>query len=218
MLTPVRILRALIDSKNGGPPALTPREREREERILAEGQFQMAKHGSHKITLTGLAKSVGITRDALQRHFCDIESLLAAILYRHLANIAAELAKIPSDAADLHQLRRAAYVAFTRTESNALTEPHLLLVRERHMLPDDLRPGVEAARRDLGSILTAGEPERTLSLLDSPNFSPEDIELALGISDPAAASPPQPRRVPASVPFLSPDGPTATTVLHIWVG
>jgi AcrR family transcriptional regulator len=216
MFTPARILRATIEKVHGEPP-LTARQRAREERILAEGQSQMALHGSHKITVAGLAKYLGISRDALCFHFCDIESLLAAILYRHIANIAAELAKIPGDAANRDQLRRAAYVAFTRTESTALTEPHRLLVRDRHLLPDDLRPGVEAARRDLGSILTASQPERALSLLDSPNFSLEQIELAMGACPASAASPPRAWRASDNGPFLSPDGPTATTVLHSWV-
>jgi AcrR family transcriptional regulator len=178
----------------------------------------MAQLGSAKITVPGLAKSLQIGRDALEFHFCDIESLLAAILYRHLANVAAELAKIPGDAANRDQLRRAAYVAFTRTAANTFTEPHLLLVRDRHLLPDDLRPGIEATRRELGAILDAGVPDRALSLLDSLNFSPTEIELALGVSSPSAPPPTPTRREAANAPFLSPDGPTSTTVLHIWVG
>src|ERR1700678_201118 len=130
MFTPARILRATIEKVHGGPPPLTPRQRAREERILAGRQSQMTQRGSHKISVTGLAKSLGISRDALCFHFCDIESLLAAILYRHIANIAAELAKIPGDAENRDRLRRAAYVAYTRTEANTFTEPHLLLVRD----------------------------------------------------------------------------------------
>src|SRR5271157_2200115 len=127
--TPARILRATIEARHNRP-APTPRQLEREDRIVAGAQTAFAEHGRHTVTLTSMALALRIARSTLRHYFCDLDALLAEILHRHLHRLARALAEIPFDDPDLHQKRRAAYLAATRTPLGGLNEAHLLLVRD----------------------------------------------------------------------------------------
>ena len=179
MLTPTRILRADADDIERDPPGPTSREQQRYERILAVAETVMARHGTHTITLGGLTLALRLSSGALKRYFPDMQALLGTLLLRHLGNIARAVGEVPHDVPDRPQGMRAAYLAYTRTEPGEFTDAHLLLVRDRHLLPKDLLQNIEATHRDLGDILAPGYGALALDLLDALSFNARSIELAL---------------------------------------
>jgi AcrR family transcriptional regulator len=211
MHTPHRILRADAEDLERTPPELTQREQERDDRILTLGQGIMARRGSHALTMSGLAQALRIGAGTLRRHFVDLDALLAALLHRHLRDIVRALAEIPQDAPNRPQKLRAAYLAFTRSDLGGLTEAHLLLVRDRHLLPEDLLTPIERRRQAIGDRLAPGQAEAALGLLDMPCLDAPRIEAALAaiVAVPpdqarSAASPaptPPARPQPARAPF-----------------
>jgi AcrR family transcriptional regulator len=152
----------------------------------------MAEHGRDTITLTSMALALRIARSTLRHYFCDLDALLAEILHRHLRRLADALGEIPYDDPDLHRKRRAAYLNATRTPLGGLNEAHLLLVRDRHLLPDDLLPLVESYRTSIGLLVAGPDPEPVLALLDNPACYPEAIEATLAPRTPHQANPAQP--------------------------
>ena len=143
----------------------------------------------------------------MRRHFSDLDALLATLLRAHLRKLATAIGKIPHDAADRPQKMRAAYLAYTRTDLGTCTEAHLLLVRHRNLLPEDLFAPIEATRRDLGETLARGHSEAALNLLDTPSLDAPCIEAALaGIIATAAK---QPKSAP---PALKPSAPIAAPI------
>ena len=206
--TPARILRATAEAHHI-PPAPTPRQLAQQNRILAVAQTVMAEHGRDTITLTSMALALRIGRSTLRHYFCDLDALLAEILHRHLRRLADALGEIPYDDPDLHRKRRAAYLNATRTPVGGLNEAHLLLVRDRHLLPADLLPSVEAHRFSIGLAVAGPHAEQVLTLLDSPARHAEAIEDTLAplapqqaspIQPPAPTAPPTPPRPPALTP------------------
>src|SRR5277367_348773 len=178
MNTPARILRATIENRYKRPEP-SERELERENRFVAGAQIAFAQHGRQKATLTSMALALRTSRAMLRHCFCDLDALFAEILHRHLASLARAFGQIPPDDPNAFQKRRAIYLALTRTALGGLNEAHILLVRDRHLLPDDLLPAIEAHRHSIGLILAGPHAERALELLDSPNWDPETIELVL---------------------------------------
>jgi AcrR family transcriptional regulator len=216
MRTPDRILRADAENLERDPPDLTPRELEQYTRILTLAEGLMARHGIHTMTASSLAQALGIGTGTLRRHFADLDALLAALLHRHLRKLAHALRQVPQDATDRPQKRRAAYLAYTRSERGSLTDAHLLLVRDRHLLPADLLTTIEATRRKLGDMLTHGDAEEALGLLDMPSLDAPRIEAALDAITtteqrkpaPIAVSPRRDRTIPAA-PAWAPRDPLA---------
>ncbi len=188
MRIPVRILRATADNRHPPPPP-TARTREREERILAVNQTIMAEHGPETFTFADLALTLRIDRATLRRHFPDLESLLGKILRRHLNRVTRAVAEIHPDDPDRDKKRRSAYHNATHTPLGGLNEAHLLLIRNREMLPDDLLPAIEASRLNIGSILAGPLGEQTLAELDKPGLDTTRIEPA---PPPVRAEPPKP--------------------------
>jgi AcrR family transcriptional regulator len=189
-MKPARILRASYDNHHKRPEQ-SAREQAREERILAGAQTVFAENGRHEVTLTSMALALHVVRSTLRHHFCDLDALLAAILNRHLVY----LARIIGDAAhyddpDAFRKRRAAYLAATRTILGGLTEAHLLLVRDRHLLPEDLLPHIEGFRNDIAHLVAGPDGRKILALLDSPEWTPDDIEALLAPHQPQPAQPP----------------------------
>jgi AcrR family transcriptional regulator len=209
-----RILRAQADALEGGPHFRTERERERHERIITIGRALMARHGSHAVTFANLAAALRISTTTLRRHFIDLHALLGEILTRHLAALSCALAEIPSDAPDHDRRKRQAYAAFTRTGLGGLTEAHLLLVRDRHFLPDDLLPQIEDARDAIGDTLAGANGREALLLLDEPTIPLPHIEPMLAALQPPAA----PRQVNSvALPSPSPaigSQPPQQTIPH----
>lgn len=208
MNTPARILRATVENRHKRPEP-TPREIERDDRIVAGAQTAFAEHGRHRITLASMALALRIARSTLRHAFCDLDALLAEILHRHMTSLARALGKIPYDDPNVQQKRRAAYFAATRTALGGLNEAHLLLVRDRHLLPEDLFPSVEAHRHSIGLIVAGPLGEQALALLDSPAWDLPSIEAALAAlsrqpakqaQPPAAAAEPTPPPPPPTIP------------------
>jgi AcrR family transcriptional regulator len=186
MQTPARILRALADRRDPNPLILTERQRRREERILLLAQHLFATEGRTRISFTNMAIALRMATSTLRWHFADLEALLAAILHRHLQAVATHLAQIPQSTPGAEQLRRAAYLEYTRTGFGGLTEAHLLFVRDRHLLPDDELEPIESLRRSIGHLLAGQNGAEALLLLDAPHIDGARIELML-----AALAPPR---------------------------
>ncbi len=196
MTTPDRILRAKAQARDPSHFAFTARQRQRHERIIALGQYLIADEGRHNITFRSLACALRMSPAALRFHFVDMEALLGKIIRRHLLRLAAALGTYePTDPAR-QQKRRAAYLAYTRTPLGGLTEAHLVLVRDRHTLPDDERNSIELMRQGLGKLLAGhGElAEEILLRLDAPGLD-AGIEARPEIPL-IPAPPPQPQPLP----------------------
>jgi AcrR family transcriptional regulator len=213
MRTPDRLLRADAEELERDPPELTPREQEQYARIVTLAEGIMARRGMHTMTFTGLARALCMGTCTVRRHFSDLDVLLATLLRGHLRKLTCAINKIPRDAPDRQQKMRAAYLAYTRTDLGNHTDAHLLLVRDRNLLPDDLLTHIEGARRGLGDILAHGHSEAALNLLDTCSLDAPCIEAALaGIIATApkpAAKPADPirrvRPLPATPPWAPRD-------------
>jgi AcrR family transcriptional regulator len=169
----------------------------------------MAEAGRHTITLTSMALALRMVRSALRHHFCDLDELLSEILHRHLARLAKIVGEAASyDDPDALRKRRAAYLAATRTALGGLTEAHLLLVRDRHLLPADLRSAIEAFRHDIARLVAGPLAEKALTLLDSPAWTEEEIEAALSPKQPPQ---PQPQATAPTSPTPTTPAPAAKT-------
>jgi len=190
--TPDRILRAKAQSRDPSHFALTERQRQRHERVVAISQYLVAEEGRHNINFRSLARALRMTAATLQFHFADMEALLAEILRRHLRLLSAALGAYEPTDPNRHQKRRAAYLAYTRTPLGGLTEAHLLLVRDRHTLPDDERTSIDMMRQGLGELLGGNFWEETLFLLDDPFLDEAAIEARLA-APPLQAPKPQPQ-------------------------
>jgi AcrR family transcriptional regulator len=190
-----RIIRAEAEALGCLPNFLTDRERERRDNILRLGRAVLAKHGRDRVRFIDIAIGLNITQAAIRRHFVDLDALLGDILRRHCRAIVAELAKIPQDAPDRDRKRRAAYIAATRTPLGNLTADHVLLVRDRHLLPDDERIPLELLRDEIGHIVAGEHFELALELLDLPHVGADEIEAKLARQISPA---PRPRSAPRS--------------------
>ena len=199
MRTPNRLLRADAEELERNPPDLTPREAEQYNRILSIAEPIMARRGMHTMTLPGLAEALRMSPRTMRRHFSALDALLATLLRRHLRKLAYAIGKVPNDAADRAQKMRAAYLAYTRTDLGFYTDAHLLLVRDRNLLPEDLFTNIEGARRDLGDTLAYGHSEAALNLLDTRSLDAACIEAAL-----AGIAAKQPKSAPPAVKSTAP--------------
>jgi AcrR family transcriptional regulator len=196
MRTPDRILRADAQDLERDPPAFTPREQEQYNRILALSEGIMARRGIHTMTFSGLARALCMGSATVRRYFCDLDILLATLIRRHLRKLAGTIRDVPPGAPDRPQKMRAAYLAYTRSDLGLCTDAHLLLVRDRHLLPEDLLTPLEVIRRNLGELLAHGHAETALGLLDMLTLDAAGIESALASVIAAAAK--QPKSAPAA--------------------
>lgn len=195
MHTPARILQAHADDIDRSSRDLTTKELERRDLVLRIAEDLFARFGRHTITFTNLALAMRMAPGTLRRLFLDLDILFAEILRRHLFAIASAMGDVPHDAPDQAALRRAAYLKATRLPFGGLTKPHLLLVRDLAVLPEDLRESLESIRLSLGYNLAPGNPHGALALLDMPCFDAAQIEAML------AALPHQPSEMqPAASP------------------
>ena len=204
MKTPARILRATIENRHGRP---TPTEREiaREDRFVAGAQTAFAEHRRDKTTVSAMARALRTSAAMLRHCFCDLDALLAEILHRHLSSLAKAFGEIPYNDPETHRKRRALYLALTRTALGGLTEAHLLLVRDRHLLPAELLTSIDFIRHNLGDILAYGHAEEALDLLDSRYLSAARIEeFVTIITAPEPAEPP----IAAAAPLPPAEPPT----------
>ncbi len=204
MQIPARLLRARAMEIDPTLAELTPRETEREQRILRNAQSLFARFGRHAITFTALAIAMKMAPRTLRKHFTCLDALFAEILTRHLQHVAAACLHLPNGAPA--QARRAAYLAATRTKTGELTEAHRLFVQQRLALPPDALEQLEAAYLSLGATLGGPSPHETLSILDNPYCTEARIETLLATyatSQPqATVKPPAPPEI--SVPAVLP--------------
>ncbi len=204
MQTEPRILRTHVDNRTRRPP-LTDKQREREERIITATRTLMASFAGDTLTIGKLALALRMSPATIRRHFIDIDSILAEILLRHLIEISRAIGKIPREHPAWHAAARAAYIEATRTGWGALSDAHLLLIRARHTLPDDLAKPIEDMRQLIGEALAGEHAETALTLLDAPHLQPPQIEAMLAASQakpapkpaaPRQAAPPAPPQAP----------------------
>jgi AcrR family transcriptional regulator len=152
-----RILRAQVN-KVAPPPPLTPRQQARETRILTAAEHLLARHGTENITYRLMAVALTLTTATLRWHFVDLHALLAEILRRHLKTIAEALQAIP---ANQPEARAAAYRAATHHQDGTPKDAHILLLRDRHLLPPDELEDIEPAYKTTATWATPASPTKT---------------------------------------------------------
>jgi AcrR family transcriptional regulator len=210
MQTKLRTARTILQNAGRPAPNLTMRQRQTRERILTYGQTLMAAVGTLTLKFSTLAAAIHVAPTTLRRHFADLDDLLNALLIRHLDSLLAALTETPDTDPDRDAKRRATYLALTRTPSGALTEAHLLLVRDRPFLPPEERDRIEAYRHEIGTLLAGDRAQLVLPILDNPFATANDIAALLGnlreVREPhqaahrhAALPPPRP---PSAVDFM----------------
>ena len=179
MPIPARIIRRQCDDLPGQRPKTSWAEQDRRDRILDGAQSIMATYGRAAIRLTDFALGMRMAPATIRRAFPDMDYLLAEILYRHLRAIVAAMAKVAYDAPNRDQARRSAYLAATRTALGGPTDAHILLTRDRHLLPPDEAEPLDALRLSIGDMLAGPNAVAALALLDTPELTPAEIETAL---------------------------------------
>jgi AcrR family transcriptional regulator len=199
MHIPARILRSHLMDIDRTLRDLTAREQAREERILRDAQFLIARFGAAALTFTNLAIAMKIAPATLRRHFADFDALLGEIMRRHLRAIASAIGEIPHDAPNRARLQRAAYITATRT-LGAPTEAHLILTTHRTTLPEDERASVAGLRGQIGLELGGTNGEATLYLLDCPHFTIDQIEPMLEAAAQPVADVPKQAAAPPPTP------------------
>jgi AcrR family transcriptional regulator len=202
MLIPPRILRAELADHRDTVIELSPNDLARQDRLLASARAALARHGMHAITFTTLAASLRMAPHTLRRFFADLDELLHEILRRHLRAITDAIGAIPLTEPNAAAQRRAAYITATRTQYGAPSEAHILLLRDSHQLPHDLRESVDQLRHIIGESLAGSQAGRALALLDNPEFDADDVEYML--AKPAAQPAPAPRLVDSQPPPAPP--------------
>ena len=173
-----RILRNDASQMDRGAATLTARDIAQRDRIATVGMGLLARHGSHSVTMTAFAAALGHCVPTIRRHFADMDALLAYLLGQHLQFLAECLGAVPFGP-DRPAALRAAYLAATRSVMGGLTEAHLLLVRDRGLLPQDERDPVEDTLQGLACVLAGDLGPQILHLLDSPLFNARQIECML---------------------------------------
>lgn len=200
MPTDPRIHRTHVDNRCRNRPPLSEKQRERQEFIIEATQTLMACFSADHFTIGSLALALRMTPAAIRRHFIDVESILAEILMRHLVALARAIGQVPQDHPDRRAAQRAAYFEATRDGWGAFTEPHQLLLRARHTLPDDLARPIEHMRQCIGQELAGDHAETGFTLLDAPHLQAPEIEAMLAhmASRPTAQA--KPAEPPAGAP------------------
>jgi AcrR family transcriptional regulator len=217
MSIPTRILRARAQNRAPAEYALTARQQNRHEHIVATAQCLMSAYGSANIAFRDLAIALRMGSATLRFHFVDLDALLGEILSRHLHAVATVIGGIQPDAADPKAARRAAYLAYTRGADGGLTEAHLLLVRDRHLLPPDLLEGLEGMRRHIGELLAGDMADEALLLLDCPRMNGPRIEACLAaLAAIAAPTAPKPIDLPHNPSAALPATPAARALPADW--
>jgi AcrR family transcriptional regulator len=202
MQTSLRTARTILQNAGRPAPDLTTRQRDTRERVLTYAQTLMAACGALTLKFSTLAAAVHVAPSTLRHYFADLDDLLTVLVVRHLDTLLAALSETPNDDPNRDQNRRSAYLAATRTASGALTEAHLLLVRDRHFLPQDELTHIEAYRHQIGTLLAGDRAQLVLHTLDNPHATPDDIEALLGNlrAAPRPAARPQPATSPLPAP------------------
>jgi AcrR family transcriptional regulator len=207
MNPPARICRAIVQDIIGRP-ALTGRQRDREDKILIAGEKLMARFGRHGITFALVAASVSITRATLFFHYTDLDALLGEILRRHLRALATALGEVPHDAPNRQAVLRATYLHATRGPFGGLCDAHLLLTRDRHLLPEDELEGIELTWQSLGENMAGDLGAEALDLLERPWMTAARVEPLLATLEDTKNAPAPELELPPPKPPAHRYGPT----------
>jgi hypothetical protein len=159
------------------------RQRARAAAIRAFATEFMATNGRFSLSTRALTQALHIGGKSFRDLFTNMHGLFANILHTHidtLEHVVACAAASPGPA------RRAAYVAASRTQ--AAQHAHLLLRRDRHLLPAHLLADIEAARAHLGALLAGPQGELAMDLLDNPILTADRAESMLAVV--AVSTPP----------------------------
>ena len=188
MNIPARQIRDLVQDIPGLRPVLSPRQQRTREIILTAAVRTFAILGFKNVSMRAFAAGIWISRDRIQTHFLDMDSLLAEMLFAHLQGVSRAIGNAPRTPKD----HRAAYYAYTRAHFGTMKREHAVFVFERENLPEDLLDGVESLHAGLGPMLCPEDPDRVLTLLDDPKNDLNDVEAALAA--PAATVQPTPQQ------------------------
>ncbi len=213
-------MRDRIDAIPGNQPHLTAREQDRQEQIVTAGRTLLAEFGANSFTLPAFALAMRMSAASIRRHFIDLDSLLVHILNRHLLTLSTVMGSLRPGANDKHAARRSAYLAHTRTPLGGLTEAHLLLVRDRHLLPQTDRDRIETIRANLATLMARDHADAVMEWLDTPTMDLADIDAILAARAAAhTAPPPQPAPAPPRPIFkLPPQSARQTAWPAPWQG
>ena len=182
MPTEARHIRTLLDDLSP-PRHRTTRELDQEARIIAAATAAFARFGRSHITLANFAAGLRLSPATIRRLFPDLHTLLAEILRRHLLAIATAIGEANPNPLAPHAARQAAYIAATRNGFGAPTAPHILLLRDRHTLPEDLAEPIEQLRLQIGALLAGPRADLALAILDEPTCpEPEALTLLATLS------------------------------------
>ncbi len=182
MPTEARHIRILLDDLSP-PRHRTTRELDQEARIITAATAAFARFGRSHITLANFAAGLRLSPATIRRHFPDLHTLLAEILRRHLLAIATAIGDANPNPLAPHAGRQAAYIAATRNGFGAPTAPHILLLRDRHTLPEDLAEPIDQLRLQIGDLLAGPRADLALAILDEPTCpEPEALTLLATLS------------------------------------
>ena len=182
MPTEARHIRTLLDDLSP-PRHRTTRELDQEARIVTAATAAFARFGRSHITLANFAAGLRLSPATIRRHFPDLHTLLAEILRRHLLAIATAIGDANPDPLAPHAGRQAAYIAATRNGFGAPIAPHILLLRDRHTLPEDLAEPIDQLRLQIGDLLAGPRADLALAILDEPTCpEPEALTLLATLS------------------------------------
>ena len=204
-----RICRALVED-HLGPPDFTERQIRREEKILAAAEHLMVKFGRAAVSMRLLATALRMSTSTLIWHYTDMDALLAEILRRHLRAITQAVGAVPHNAPNRQTAMRQAYLAATRAAFGRLTSKHLLLTRDRHLLPADELDHIEQTIQTLGETIAGDLGPEAMDVLNLPWATPEIAEPILATINTARhpAKPPTPQ--PLTLTSLRPAAHTHT--------
>jgi AcrR family transcriptional regulator len=217
MTSQPRTLRAIVQASPYPVPPRSALRQARYNRILGAAAVLFDTVGRENITMANLALALDIAPTTLRREIVDIDFLFAEILRPHLHAITEALAEIPATAPNAIQLRRAAYIAHTRTKQGTHLIAHRLLMNQGHHLPPDLHaPIMQAYCAITGQLAEANRMVETLTLLENLDLSAEDIEARLAAAPKPAPAPPPNQAAPAppkpaNLPALAAAPPYART-------
>jgi AcrR family transcriptional regulator len=218
---PARLLRPQAEECKSRPPA-TPRQVAAREYILEAAEKMFVKHGRARLTMTQFAYGIEMATATIRRHICDMHQLFRLVLATHLDRVMEAVSAVPRDTPNLFVARRAAYFEATRGLCGVPTPLHFLLMQDRFSLPEDQLEPLEFQRSMIGTLLSPGNIQATLNLLDSPHLDLARIEAMLGAlehfdgaappNQAPAERPPDPPR--AIIPRLLPAEPIPTSWIN----
>ena len=205
---PARILlRDCLTSPLRPPPS--ERRQKQRDYILDAAQRMFATHGRAGMAMRNIADALDISRDTLRRHICDIHHLFALVLTAHLAMLTQAIDQIEAAPPDLIACRREALHQIVTGRYGYTARLHVLLDRDRSLLPDDERTPIEDQLNHLAALLGAQGADAAEILF--PRQPPIAVPAAPAIQPAVGAPGPLPTALEPAQP--APAAPETT--LHV---